>query len=62
MKGAHRGEARLTGSLMIKWDAGIYLEMGRNTTQGVFLSTSCFPGLLEGSRTLVVARMKFCEA
>ena len=28
MEGAHGGKARLTGSLMIKWDARIYLEMG----------------------------------
>lgn len=61
-----RGEAnqfaRLAGSLMIKQDAGIYLGMGKTTTLGVFWSTSCLPGLLEGNKRSVRARMNFCDA
>lgn len=55
-------EARLTGSLMVKQDAGMHLGVGRCTTQGVFLSTNCLPGLLEGSRKSVRTRLKFWEA
>lgn len=61
-----RGEAnqfaRLAGSLMIKQDAGKDLGMGKTIPLGVFLSTSCLPGLLEGNKRSVRARMNFCEA
>ena len=63
----HRGDAdqfaKLTGSLMTKRDAGIYLVMGRTPpTLGMFSRTNSFSRMLEGSRRSVRARMKFFEA